>query len=104
MLERLRRANVQRCKESFPTCADWTANDWMTALTGEVGEAANYLKKQRRGDGIDYSQEIANELADVVCYVDLLAAHLGIDLEEAVRSKFNEVSDRVGSPIKLGIH
>lgn len=42
------------------------------------------------------------ELADVVTYLDILAMQLDIDLGEATKSKFNEVSDRVGSYVIIG--
>lgn len=83
--------------------SDWSPCDWMTALTGEVGEAANLIKKVRRGD-FDLDEvrgDLADELADIACYLDLLARSVGVDLGEATRSKFNRVSDRVGSPVKL---
>jgi NTP pyrophosphatase (non-canonical NTP hydrolase) len=41
------------------------------------------------------------ELADVVTYLDLLAFQLNIDLGDAVIQKFNEVSIRVGSTVRL---
>jgi NTP pyrophosphatase (non-canonical NTP hydrolase) len=46
-------------------------------------------------------QELALELADVQAYLDLLARRAGIDLGAATREKFNIVSDRVGSDVKL---
>lgn len=105
----LRAANVERCRASFPMCASWTTADWMMALVGEVGQLANLLKKERRGDfdhgkngGYDnFRREVAKELADVQTYLDLLADYAGVDLGAATISKFNEVSDRVGSDIKL---
>jgi hypothetical protein len=42
-----------------------------------------------------------NAMADVVTYADLLAARFGIDLGLAVAAKFNEVSERVGSDLRL---
>ena len=45
--------------------------------------------------------DLADELADVLCYLDLVAAHYGIDLEKALISKFNEVSRRTGLPERL---
>jgi NTP pyrophosphatase (non-canonical NTP hydrolase) len=98
--EKLRIFNVMRCEDVFHKLDEWHPNDWMTALCGEVGEAANLLKKAKRGEEISIS-DIAKELADVIIYTDLLAARLRIDLNEAVISKFNEVSDRRGSNIKL---
>ncbi len=82
---------------------DWTAADWMTALVGEVGEAANFLKKVRRGDYPLHSAlpDIAKELADVQCYLCLMADALGIDLTAATIAKFNEVSERIGSPDRI---
>lgn len=87
---------------------DWSVNDWLTATVGELGELANILKKVRRGDfepGAELAtmqQEIADELADVQIYLDILAYRCGVDLGEATVSKFNRVSDRVGSSVRLG--
>ena len=81
---------------------DWKPEMWVTALVGEVGEFANLYKKLVRGDfgtGSYYaelSKKLADELADVFCYLDLLANSLSIDLGGAVIEKFNEVSDRIG--------
>ena len=98
--EKLREANVKRCEAVFHPLDSWSPTDWACALAGEVGEACNLIKKLRRGEPID-RLEIGKELADAVIYLDLLAARLKIDLGEAVRQKFNEVSDRRGSDIKL---
>jgi NTP pyrophosphatase (non-canonical NTP hydrolase) len=99
----LRCANNDRAKQSY-SCGDWTPNDWMTALAGEVGEAANFLKKVRRGDCTmdDARKNIANELADVQTYLDLLASACGIDLEKAVCDKWDAVAKKVHSPIRIG--
>ena len=98
--QELRAANARRARRSFPTCRGWTASDWALALTGELGEACNLLKKRNRGESIP-QYEIEAELADTLIYLDLLADHLNIDLAAAVREKFNEVSDRVGSDVRL---
>ncbi len=110
--EELRNANVNRCETVFHPVNEWSPTDWATALGGETGEALNFVKKLRRLDGADKSIDtpaaraeltfqIANELADIICYADLLAARLDINLGLAVVEKFNEVSDRRGSSIKL---
>lgn len=108
-----RHANVMRCVESFHPIASWSPTDWANAMAGECGEACNIVKKIRRlqtyGDVLPHSTPgyvqlriaLAKELADTVTYADLLAARLGINLGMAVANKFNEVSDRVGSNIKL---
>lgn len=98
----LRRANVNRCRPPYfkNRIAEWTPTDWACAMAGECGEACNLIKKLRRGDSV-MTSEIADELADLVTYVDLLAEKLGIDLGEAIRSKFNVVSARWECPIRL---
>ena len=94
---------------------DQSLGDWMTALVGEVGEAANLIKKVTRGDmtldtvvKTNYDNtittvrdELAKELADIQTYLDILAFRVGIDLGDATIKKFNEVSKRVGSNIVI---
>ena len=99
--ERLRRVNVKRCNEAFRPLEDWSPTDWGCAMAGEAGEACNLLKKMLRGEDVPLDH-VAAELADVVTYVDLLAARLGIDLGAAVVRKFDIVSRKRGSDIFLG--
>lgn len=92
--------------------ATWTGADWSNAMCGEAGEAANVVKKLRRAETgwvhtVDISPSelraaLADEIADVLCYLDLLANHYGIDTEAALVSKFNRVSDRAGLSQRLG--
>jgi len=98
----LRIANALRCEASFHPIQEWSETDWMCAIAGEVGEAANKIKKRKRGERIDVD-EVADELADAVIYIDLLASRMGFHLEEAVVRKFNEVSRRVGSDMALTV-
>jgi NTP pyrophosphatase (non-canonical NTP hydrolase) len=100
-LKELQKASLSRCEESFHrTVHEWSALEWGGALAGEVGELCNLLKKLLRGDRVDMI-DIAKEIADVQCYLPLVASRLQIDLEQCTIDKFNEVSDRVGSKIKL---
>ena len=81
--------------------SDWSLNDWCLAVLGELGEAANLLKKVRRGD-MDLAAArpaLADEFADVAIYLDLLAMQAGIDLGVAVVDKFNRKSQQVGAAI-----
>jgi len=96
----LRVANVRRCREFGHGIQDWSECDWMTAVAGEVGEAANLIKKRRRGEVV-LVEDVAKELADAAIYLDLLAERMGIDLGAAVRSKFNEVTRRRGLTVLL---
>lgn len=88
---------------SEPDGSDWCLAQWCNAVCGELGEAANLIKKIERGDmTLDAGRPLlAKELADVATYLDLLAFRAGVDLGEATRDKFNEVSDRVGCDVKL---
>lgn len=101
----LRWANLKRLPifktpkgETKHSGADWSLNDWMTALAGEVGEAANLLKKVRRNDfTLDEARaDLADELADVAIYLDILAAKAGVDLGAAIVRKFNSKSKEAG--------
>lgn len=96
----LRKANVERCNKHFHELEDWSPSDWSNAMAGEAGETCNLTKKIRRGEDIPLHR-LADEIADVVIYADLLAARLGLDLGECVRQKFNIVSGRVKSDILL---
>lgn len=88
---------------------EWSPADWSNAMAGEAGEVCNAVKKLRRlEDGIaqhggPQTMEaaigaIADEIADTYLYLDLLAQRLGIDMAEAITSKFNRVSKREGFP------
>lgn len=104
-----RAANVARCLKWHPKGLDsWSTSDWLTAVTGELGELASLLKmRNRERDGLPGNKfsptdkQVADELADVLTYLDLLAAVLGVDLGRAAVAKFNEVSERVGFPDRI---
>lgn len=93
-------ANRVRCEKAFHPLREWSATDWACALGGEVGELLNKIKKRRRGEDIS-DEEIEDEAGDIVAYLDLLLQREGLDLATAVKRKFNKVSDRVGSGVKL---
>lgn len=100
--------NRARCEDAdgfnHPLKA-WSLSDWMTATLGELGEAANVLKKLNRArDGVPGNKEtpeelremFADELADAYIYLDLLAQAAEIDLPAAIRSKFDRTSIKIG--------
>lgn len=79
-------------------------------MAGEAGEACNIVKKlNRERDGIigntksvdALRADLADEIADTLIYLDLLAAREGIDLAEAVITKFNTVSEKYKFPERL---
>lgn len=100
MLAILRQVNEAREKEWDPTDAItlvYRGNE----LAGEVGEACNIIKKlERERIGLRGSrattQQLAEELADVVICADLIAMQAGIDLSHAIKLKFNATSAKYG--------
>jgi|TARA_Y100000310_G_scaffold132889_1_gene131841 NTP pyrophosphatase (non-canonical NTP hydrolase) len=76
---------------------------WSNATLGELGEAANIIKKIERGDFTleEARPALAKEFADVAIYLDLLSWQAGVNLGEAVRSKFNEVSERIEADVRI---
>lgn len=110
--QRLRDTNVARCEDVFHPVSDWAPERWSNAMAGECGEVCNAVKKLNRlEDGTNTEKDpqtereaidlIADELADLIIYADLLAARLGIDLTVAVTQKFNAVSDLRGAIPRL---
>jgi len=104
--KQLREANTARQIEwdtgSEPVSLAFRGNE----LAGEVGEACNVLKKlERERIGIRGSratpEQLAEELADVLICVDLIALALNIDLGKAVADKFNATSEKYGFQTRL---
>lgn len=115
--QKLTEVNVSRCRRWHPGGVNcWTPERWMTATMGELGEAANALKKlfrvedgmanvsepgreiQSREAAIDH---IGKELADTLIYLNLLALRLDIDLEAKVVEVFNATSEKYDFPERL---
>lgn len=107
-LQEIMDANVKRCVNNWHAIEEWSASDWAVAFAGEAGETCNAVKKMNRrtmytkrlskdpATAQDAVKAIALELADTIHYATLLAARLGIDLNEAVVAKFNTVSEERG--------
>ena len=123
-LNQLRQANNRRQQEWLG--ADQASNAFrMIEVAGETSEAIEALllltlsaqaktggacermKKWARGAlGIAGStatiEDVAEELADAVIAIDLLASQLGIDLGQAVTGKFDKTSEKYGLETRLG--
>lgn len=102
-------ANRLRCEspDGFgKPVGHWSLSDWFTAAMGELGEAANVAKKLNRirdgipgnGDVTEYElrQCLADEIADTVIYLDLLAQSEGLLLSTIVANKFDRTSAKIG--------
>lgn len=79
---------------------DWDLSEWCLAAFGELGEAANLIKKMNRGESIPLL-DLQREIADTVIYLDLLSSRAGFNLGDAVREKFNLKSAKIGVDILL---
>lgn len=103
-----------RLAHAKPDGSDWSPAQWLQAVLGELGEYANVRKKYERGDLTleEFELLVAKELADVQTYLDILAQRCldgrdgtphstGVDLGRATMEKFNEVSERVQSSVRL---
>lgn len=76
------------------------------AMAGECGEACNIIKKIERNrlgarGSVAGPSELADELADVIIYADLIARKEGINLGDAVRNKFNKTSEKYNLGVRL---
>lgn len=105
MLTTLRHANRSRQ-------AEWPGNEkadipFLTIeVAGEFGEVAEavkkYLRAQRgiKGNG-GRIEDVADEMADAIISLDLLADEMGIDLTDAIARKFNMTSEKYGLETRI---
>lgn len=106
-------ANRARCESpqgfNHPL-SGWSSSDWMTALAGEVGEAANVVKKLNRvRDGVpgnkltpqELRDQLRKELGDVFGYLDLMCQAHGFSIADAAVEVFNLKSAEIGYPKTL---
>jgi NTP pyrophosphatase (non-canonical NTP hydrolase) len=116
-LKQLREANLRRVGDFHAgSLWDWSPAERGNELAGETGELCNELKKLLRhvkrcelaGKSHSLGPErdeilgrVKNELGDVIICADLIAAQLYIDVEMAVRGKFNATSRKIGSMVVL---
>ena len=101
--------NKKRCESPKPNgfnenIKEFGPDHWIKAVFEEVGEISGAIlgmsgKKERkkhltREDALD-------EIGDAVACLDLLAQSLDSTLGECAIRKFNKISDRIGSNIKI---
>lgn len=103
----LRNANIARQKE-WDGGGELSLSFKGNELAGETGELCNVIKKlERERLGLpgsrDTVEHAAEEMADVIICVDLIANHLGVDLWQAVANKFNATSEKNGMATRLVI-
>lgn len=80
----------------FPAYSNHDERFLALALCGEAGELANMIKKRWR-DGVDLTEEIRDEIADIRVYLELMAKCFDIEgtkLDEQVKSKLERVVEK----------
>jgi len=69
------------------------------ALSGEVGELCNLLKKRQRGDAVpDFAFKVAKEIGDIENYLSLLATSMGINRTVHAHLALDEYIGRFEAP------
>ena len=76
------------------TSDDEVINFLALAVCGEAGELANLIKKRWQGDNVDRDL-LRDEIADIRIYLEHLAHHLEIDVDEACNAKLDVVAARL---------
>ena len=87
--------------EHFDGWRDTNLGYYGLAISGEVGEMNNLIKKEIR-DGDDHRELIKEELADVFIYTLILAARLGMNLEKEFWEKMIHNAQKFRRGRKLG--
>jgi len=80
----------------FPSYSSQDERFLALGLCGEAGELANMVKKRWR-DGVDLTEEIRDEIADVRVYLELIAKCFGIEgdkLDSRVEQKLMKVVEK----------
>ena len=80
----------------FPAYSNSDERFLALALCGEAGELANMIKKRWR-DGVDLSEEIRDEIADIRVYLELVAKCFNIEgakLDARVETKLAKVVEK----------
>jgi NTP pyrophosphatase (non-canonical NTP hydrolase) len=76
------------------TSEDEIVNFLALAICGEAGELANLMKKRWQGDNVAHDH-IRDEIADIRVYLEHLAHHLEINIDEACEAKLEVVAARL---------
>lgn len=99
-------------KKNAERQVEWDASEEIDEMfkavefVGEVGELCNNIKKIKREKlGLKGSRcskaDLSDEFGDVMITLALLADHMGIDLEQVTKDKFNSTSTKMNFTTKF---
>ncbi len=97
--------NRKRCDEVYWPLVDCDLATLKDKINDEMHELHVEIYNCQVWDGCGEEPCIAlgKEIADVVTYLDLLAQRVGLNLSDILVQKFNEVSDRKKTNIKIPV-
>lgn len=80
---------------------EWSVNDLMVGLVGDIGDLAQLVGAQQgvRPGPDDLTEALGHELSDVLWSVFVLADEFGIDMDEAFTATMTHLRDRVGRKV-----
>ena len=86
---------LARAKGSL-TSDEEVINFLALATCGEAGELANVMKKKWQGDEVD-RDHLRDEIADIRIYLEHLAHHPEIDIDQVCDAKLDVVAARLAA-------
>lgn len=111
VFNRFQRLNLERCNDAFFPLYKRAATYYSSCVAEEAGEVCsevntliNLAASRCEETNEEYSihrQLLGRELADLITYAFLLAEFYKITLSDVFISKFNEVSKKKGSNIRI---
>lgn len=96
----LRQKNIDRCPHYGHTVEERSPLEWYDRIWDEILELGHTVESYDM-DFNTTTRDIGKEIADVVTFCDLLATRYGLNLGKLVLDKFNEVSERVDSDVRM---
>lgn len=98
--DELRQKNIDRCPHYGYPVEEKSPMGWLDRVGDEFLELCDVVEAHDTGFDT-LKEDIGKEIADVVTFCDLLATRYGFNLGKLVLDKFNEISERVGSDVRM---
>jgi NTP pyrophosphatase (non-canonical NTP hydrolase) len=94
----------EECKQTANPHMEWQqANlNWALGICGEAGEYSEIIKKDAFHGKVMNLDDVRKELGDVLYYVAMAAANLGIDLGDIAQANVDKLRKRYPNGFKKG--